>query len=797
MSGFYALLIGHQVVMFALAALVGMLGAASAIRLAGRSRGRSRLPLMVSLLAAAISLAVATAAAFLVLHVWHFSFATTAIPTGALAESFGFAFAGSLAGLVISFHGRRNISNVAIAGSAFSSGISCMVMASMSGLAEPFALGYHLSGVLASMLVGSLLAALGFMRARKPGRVDAVSAILLGVAIIIPIIGALASILPLTAWIAVIPAPGTFVLRPLGVVFVAELFIVLVLGLAGAGIDLQSEARVRAENRRLRQLTESTFEALLIHRNGVILDANAAFCTLLGQPLEALKGALVADIVPAMAETPRLTAGTQARQEAAQEIEIETTEGGRLPVEMLSRRITYAGGEATVTALRDLSERRVAEERIRFLAHHDVLTGLANRFLLQQVLGRELESSKRDGQGLAIFCLDIDHFKEVNDSLGHQAGDDLLRQFAGRIKANIRECDLLARVGGDEFALLQTAIRQPDAAAELAVRLGGALGAPYEIGGARINVGVSIGIALAPQDGWNPEVLIRNTDIALDRAKAEGRSSFCFFKTGMDTIVRRRREMEQELAEAIDSQQFRVFYQPILDAGSLSVVGFEALLRWPTATRGFIPPDEFIPLAEDTGLITRLGAWVLEAACRNAALWPDQLWVAVNVSPRQFAGGSLPQIVATILERTALPPGRLELEITEGVLIRDTEQALEALRQLKTLGVRVALDDFGTGYSSLSSLHRFPFDKVKIDRSFVRRLMDDSGARAIVGAILAMSHQLDLQSTAEGVEIEAEYSLLRDQGCSLMQGYLFGRPMPADAVPGYLDAHERQVAHLA
>ncbi|MGH7070530.1 MAG: putative bifunctional diguanylate cyclase/phosphodiesterase, partial [Acetobacteraceae bacterium] len=762
-----------------------------------RSLSGSRLALITWLLAGAAALAIAASLAFQVLHVWHFSFATTAISANAIAQSFGFAFAGSLVGLGISFHGRRNICNLAIAGSVFSSGISCMVMASMSGLAEPFALGYHLSGVLASMLAGSLPAALAFARARLRRRVDPVSALLLGLSIIIPTMGALASILPLTAWITVIPAPGTFVLRPLGVVFVSELFIILALGLAGAGIDLQSQARVRVENRRLRQLTDSTFEALLIHRNGVILDANAAFCAMLDHPLGALKGAAVERIVPAVAAAPRLTAGSPTRQDAAQEIEIQIADGTRLPVEMLSRTIAYPGGDAEVTALRDLSERRVAEERIRFLALHDVLTGLANRFLLQQVLSRELESSKRDGHGLAIFCLDIDHFKQVNDTLGHQAGDDLLKQFALRIKANIRECDLLARIGGDEFALLQTAIRQPEAAAELAARLGTALSEPYDVVGGHVSIGVSIGISLAPQDGWHPEVLIRNTDIALDRAKGEGRSRFCFFKPGMDTIVRRRREMEQALADAIDAQQFRVFYQPILDASTLAVVGFEALLRWPSAARGPIPPDEFIPLAEETGLITRLGAWVLEAACRNAALWPDPLWVAVNVSPRQFAGGSLPQTVATILGRTGFPPGRLELEITEGVLIRDTEQAFEALRQLKTLGVKVALDDFGTGYSSLSSLHRFPFDKVKIDRSFVRRLMDDSGARAIVGAILAMSHQLDLKSTAEGVEVEAEYSLLREQGCSLMQGYLFGRPMPADAVPEYLRAHASQTAQLA
>ncbi len=545
------------------------------------------------------------------------------------------------------------------------------------------------------------------------------------------------------------------------------------------------QAELTSAMGRLRELSDSTFEGLMIHREGKVLDANAAFCSMVGLPLDAVSGAPVAAFANVWAET--LSAPPDLSVPEVREIVVTTGNGEPLPVEIRSRDISYASGPARVTALRDIRERRAAESRIHFLAHHDVLTGLANRFLLHDIATRELALSQSLSRSSAVLCIDLDRFKTVNDTLGHQSGDLLLKEVASRIRENIRDTDIAARTGGDEFIVVQTKCLQPSDAAQLARRLVDRLSEPYDLDGQRVSIGASVGIALQPQDGTQVDVLLKYADLALYRAKALGRGSFCFFEAEMDTLQRERREMEQDLAQAIAAGRMELFFQPLFGAEGEEIVALEALVRWPHPTRGLIQPDFFIPLAEETGLIVPLGQWVLEAACRAAVGWPRDCRVAVNVSARQFKDGDLPAIVADILARTGLPPNRLELEVTESLLIDDTDQALKALTALKALGLRIALDDFGTGYSSLSYLQRFPFDKIKIDKAFVQNLTTDSGAQAIVKAILAMSHALNLDVTAEGVETRNQLALLRSAHCDEIQGFLLGRPMQSERVEAYLD----------
>jgi diguanylate cyclase (GGDEF)-like protein/PAS domain S-box-containing protein len=538
------------------------------------------------------------------------------------------------------------------------------------------------------------------------------------------------------------------------------------------------------ETTRLRQLSDSTFEGLLIHRDGRVLDANTAFCGMTGLTLAQVKGQPLARF--AATWTDALDGPVDADGARMREIMVTIGDGETMPVEVRSRDIVYAGGPARVTALRDIRERLAAEDRIRFLAHHDMLTGLANRFQLNDIATRELASCRRTGKMLGVMCIDLDRFKSVNDTLGHDAGDVLLRKVAERIRETARETDIAARIGGDEFILIQTGLAHVGDAEGLARRLIGRLSEPYLINDNQITIGASIGVAIHPRDGDQVDMLLKRADLALYRVKSEGRGDICLFEEGMDTVHRERREMELDLAHAVRTGQIEVAFQPIFGAQSGEVISFEALARWTHPTRGVVTPDRFIPLAEETNLIIPLGEWVLETACRAALTWQPRCRVAVNVSPRQFSGSDMPAMVAAVLERTGLPASRLELEVTESLLITNTGQALQALEALKRIGVRIVLDDFGTGYSSLSYLQRFPFDKIKVDKSFIDGLTSDRGAQTIVAAILAMSHQLNVNVTAEGVETRGQLALLRSEQCDEIQGFLLGRPMRSELVESYL-----------
>ena len=416
--------------------------------------------------------------------------------------------------------------------------------------------------------------------------------------------------------------------------------------------------------------------------------------------------------------------------------------------------------------------------RISFMAHHDALTGLSNRVLFQERLEQALHQRRRADDGLVLLCIDLDDFKQVNDTLGHPAGDTLLRAVAKRLRACVREDDVVARLGGDEFAVLQCGTSEPRHASELAQRIVNALGAAYDLNGQRAVIGASVGIAIATPDLASADVLLMNADVALYQAKANGRGTFSFFENAMNEQMQARRAMKIDLREALERGEFEVFYQPLFHLQAQRVSGFEALLRWRHPERGLVSPAQFIPLAEELGLIVPIGEWVVAEACSEAANWPDDVKVAVNLSPVQFQSAGLVEAVRRAVERSGIAAHRLELEITESALLQDSEAVVKTLHELRALGLRTALDDFGTGYSSLSYLRSFPFDKLKIDQSFVREMVHRADCLAIVTSVLSLAHQLGMETTAEGVETEEQLAQLRAAGCTEIQGFLLDRPRP-------------------
>jgi diguanylate cyclase (GGDEF)-like protein len=456
---------------------------------------------------------------------------------------------------------------------------------------------------------------------------------------------------------------------------------------------------------------------------------------------------------------------------------------------------------ADITALADTIRpalfQKVTEERMRFAAHHDDLTQLSNRLMFQERLRKAIAGARSVEQRFAVLCLDLDGFKLINDTRGHEIGDRLLVGVAQRLRESVRETDTVARMGGDEFAIIQPLDSQPSAAIALAKRLVETVAQPFDLSGRPALVGVSIGIALYPDHGENPDLLLRNADQALYRAKKAGRKTFRLFDPAMGASHQEHPLVEQDLRDAIRREDFTLAYQPVCDCKSSQIVGFEALLRWRHPLIGSIQPDQFIPLAEKSGLIVPLGRWALEEACVEAATWDPPVFLSVNLSPLQFRQPDLPQQIAGVLSRTGLPATRLALEVTEGLLLDESDLVLRTMRALQQQGIRITLDDFGTAYASMSYLRRFPFNGIKIDKSFIRALGDDKVTLAIVRAILSLGEQLDLDVVAEGVETESELDILRNLGCRFVQGYLLGRPSeselaramllqagPSDCVPG-------------
>jgi len=438
-----------------------------------------------------------------------------------------------------------------------------------------------------------------------------------------------------------------------------------------------------------------------------------------------------------------------------------------------------------VTTHEDVTEQRQQEERIRHMARHDALTQLPNRVQFLDDMA-SAEAAIARGDKVAVLCIDLDHFKGVNDTLGHALGDKVLQQASARLWGTTRENDVLSRLGGDEYALLLRDIDNPADAASIAERIVRVMGQPFSIEGHQVVIGASVGIAMAPQDGETADDLMKNADLALYKAKNEGRSTFHFFEAGMDAAIQKRRSLEQGLRLALTRNELRLVYQPLVGLKENRVTCLEALLRW-DSERGTISPAEFIPVAEETGLIVPIGEWVLREACRQAVQWPAHVRVAVNLSVVQFKNKRLYETVEAVLRETGLLPTRLELEITESLLLADNEPTLKTLHKLRALGVRISMDDFGTGYSSLSYLRSFPFDKIKIDRSFMRDLKSKGDSLAIIKAVIGLGHSLGMSTTAEGIETEEQLAAVREQGCNEVQGFLFSPPVSAAAVTDMLD----------
>jgi diguanylate cyclase (GGDEF)-like protein len=445
----------------------------------------------------------------------------------------------------------------------------------------------------------------------------------------------------------------------------------------------------------------------------------------------------------------------------------------------------YGGG--WLSTHEDITERQSAEDRIGHMARHDALTDLPNRVLMRERLEHELKRVKR-GENLAVLCLDLDHFKSVNDTLGHPIGDELLKLVADRLRGCTREPDTIARLGGDEFAIIMTKMQKANDPAILARRVRESIIKPYQIEGHQIITDISIGISLSPDDGTEPDELLKNADMALYGAKSDGRGTYRFFELEMDARMKARRDLEMDLRKALSNGEFELYYQPLVNLQTNEITAFEALLRWQHPARGMISPADFIPIAEETGLIVPLGEWVLNTACEEAVNWPGHVKVAVNLSPAQLTNRNLVNVVKKALFDSGLDARRLQLEITETVLLQNTFATLARLHELRKLGAQIALDDFGTGYSSLTYLRSFPFDKIKIDQSFIQDMSNGTEPLAIVNAVAGLAKCLNMISTAEGVETQQQMDTVQSMGCTEMQGYLFSRARPAKEIGQFFSA---------
>jgi diguanylate cyclase (GGDEF)-like protein len=560
----------------------------------------------------------------------------------------------------------------------------------------------------------------------------------------------------------------------------------------------EQKEKLAATNLRLDAALDNMSQGLCFYDSENRLKVvNRRFCEIFNLAPESVQpGIMFQNVLELSVEAgnhPQKTVAELAGEQAASIGSTHFQELSEGRVVAIAHQPTVDGG--WVATYEDVTERRQAEARIVFMARHDALTRLPNRVQLAEQIDQAVAQLGR-GAGFAVLCLDLDDFKKINDTLGHPVGDEVLRMVGERLQACVREVDTVARLGGDEFAILQSELQQPEQVIVLARRIVEVVSAPYEIGAHRLILGVSIGIAVAPGDGSSCGTLLKNADVALYRAKADGRGTWRFFEAEMDARLQARRKLELDLREALANNELELYYQPLYNLKQERVSGFEALMRWQNPARGMVMPAEFIHVAEEMGLIVPMGEWALHRACADASNWPWDVKVAVNVSPVQFKDGRLVQIVSEALAASGLAPERLELEITESVLLASGTTTLATLHALRKLGVRIAMDDFGTGYSSLSYLRSFPFDKIKIDQSFIRDLGATDRSGLIVSSVIGLCSSMGMTTTAEGVETEEQLARLRLEKCDEAQGYLFSRPVPQLEIPGLITRLDRSPREL-
>jgi diguanylate cyclase (GGDEF)-like protein len=694
------------------------------------------------------------------------------------------------AGLCIALSSSRQ-SVVALGGAVIGGGVAAMHYTGMAALELPAFIVWSPGIVVASIVFGSLFAAIALLVAvRRDNPVHTLAATgLLTVAIVSHHFTAMGAV-------TLIPDPTLgsdgLSISPTALSFLTAVaaFAILGLSLLASMIDRRAKSELHQQKVLLDTALDNMSQGLsMFDADGRILLYNDRYAEMMGRTGMALQGRLLLDVLRQQKALDRwdgdpdqFVASVIAAAKAGNSVTTTVSRNGRA-LRVVDQPMKGGGWVAT---FEDITEWQAAQEQISHMARHDALTNLPNRTLFREQLEKALRLAKRSDQ-LAVLCLDLDHFKDINDALGHPVGDALLKEVARRLGECITDHDTVARLGGDEFAIVQFCSDcDPSAVALLASHVVEQVSAPYEIAGHQLVIGVSIGISLAPEDGKNPDELLKNADLALYRAKEDGRGTYRFFETGMDARAQARRMLELDLRAALKRGEFEVYYQPIRDVARDTVVAFEALVRWNHSLRGMISPVNFIPLAEETGLIVPIGDWVLRQACMDAAQWSQDVGVAVNLSPVQFKNLNLVSSVKDALKASGLPAHRLELEITESVLLQNSEATLAVLHELRAFGVRISLDDFGTGYSSLSYLRSFPFDKIKIDRSFITELATREDSMAIVRAVTGLGKSLGIVTTAEGVETDAQFELLRQEGCTQAQGYLFSRPRPAAEVENML-----------